>query len=67
VAKNKDKAKAEGFARGLKGKAGPAGMTEAWTDDKAASTARTQGYMEGKRKRMQVEAEKASKAAKDRK
>jgi hypothetical protein len=62
VAKNKDKAKAEGFARGLKGKTGPAGLTEAWTDDKAASTARTQGYMDGKRKRSQVEAEKAAKA-----
>ena len=51
MAKNKEKARAEGFARGMKGKDGPSGFCEGWTDDRAATDARTQGYMEGKRKR----------------
>ena len=58
MAKNKDDARAEGFKRGLDGKVGNAGMAQGWTDDKAAGTARTQGYAEGKRKRSRVEAEK---------
>lgn len=61
MAKNKDDAKAEGFKRGLAGKVGNAGMTQGWSDDKAAGTARTQGYMEGKRKRSRLEAEKTAK------
>lgn len=58
MAKNKDEAKAEGFKRGLEGKVGTAGLTEGWTDDEAAGNARTQGYMEGKRKRSRIAAEK---------
>jgi hypothetical protein len=59
VAKSKDEAKAEGFKRGLAGKAGNAGMTEGWSDDKAAGNARTEGYTAGKRKRSQLAAEAA--------
>lgn len=59
MAKNKEEAKAEGLKRGLAGKVGTAGLTQGWTDDKAATTARTQGYMEGKRKRLRLEAETA--------
>jgi heme-degrading monooxygenase HmoA len=58
MAKNKDDARAEGFKRGLAGKVDTAGMTQGWTDDKAAGTARTQGYVDGKRKRSRNEAEK---------
>jgi hypothetical protein len=68
VAKDKDKAtadaKAQGFSRGLKGKTGNAGLTEGWTDDKAAGTARTEGFMEGTRKRSRLEAEKRANAKK---
>jgi hypothetical protein len=64
VAKNKDEAKAEGFKRGLAGKVGNAGLTQGWSDDKAAGTARTEGYTEGKRKRARLATEAA---AKDRK
>ncbi len=55
--KNKDDARAEGFKRGLKGKGHAAGFTQGWTDDKAASEARSDGWMAGKRKRAQAEAE----------
>lgn len=58
MAKNKDDARAEGFKRGLDGKVDAAGMTQGWTDDKAAGDARSQGYVDGKRKRSRVEAEK---------
>ena len=58
MAKNKDKARAAGFKRGLAGKVDAAGLTQGWTDDKAALTARTEGYVDGKRKRSQNEAEK---------
>jgi hypothetical protein len=58
MAKNKDEAKAEGFKRGLEGKVGTAGLTEGWADDEAAGNARTQGYMEGKRKRSRIATEK---------
>lgn len=57
MAKDKDEAKAEGFKRGLEGKVGTTGMTQGWTDDKAAGEARTQGYAEGKRKRSRLRAE----------
>ena len=60
MAKNKDDAQAEGFKRGLAGKVGNAGMTQGWTDDKAAGTARTQGYIEGKRKRSRNQAEQTA-------
>lgn len=58
MAKNKDEAGAEGFKRGLEGKADAAGITQGWTDDKAAGTARNEGYVKGKRKRLRIEAEK---------
>ena len=54
--KNK-KARAEGFERGLKGKRDAAGVTQGWTDDKASGVARTEGWVSGKRKRAQIEAE----------
>jgi hypothetical protein len=60
VAIDKDDARAEGFKRGLKGKRDAAGMTQGWTDDKAASVARSEGWVAGKRKRSQLEAEKVS-------
>ena len=60
MAKSKEVAKAEGFKRGLAGKVGTSGLIQAWNDDEAAATARTQGYMEGKRKRSRNEAEKAA-------
>jgi len=58
MAKNKDEAGAEGFKRGLEGKVDAAGITQGWTDDKAAGTARNEGYVKGKRKRSRIEAEK---------
>jgi hypothetical protein len=58
MAKNKDEAKAEGFKRGLDGKVDAAGITQGWTDDKTAGTARNEGYVEGKRKRSRIEAAK---------
>jgi hypothetical protein len=57
MAKDKDEAKAEGFKRGLEGKVGNAGITQGWTDDRAAGEARIQGYAQGKRKRSQAGAE----------
>ena len=57
MAKDKDEAKAEGFKRGLDGKKDSAGMTQGWTDDRAAGEARSQGYVEGKRKRLRLGAE----------
>jgi len=59
--KNK-KARAEGFKRGLKGKRDAAGITQGWTDDKASGIARTEGWVAGKRKRSQLEAEEEKKA-----
>ena len=59
--KNK-KARDEGFARGLKGKKYAAGVTQGWTDDKASGIARTEGWVAGKRKRSQIEAEAEKKA-----
>jgi hypothetical protein len=61
--KNK-KARDEGFRRGLKGKRDAAGLTEGWTDDKASGTARTEGWIAGKRKRSQIQAEADKKAKK---
>jgi hypothetical protein len=54
--KNKDEAKAEGFKRGLAGKVGNASVMQGWRDDQAAGDARTQGYMEGKRRRARLTA-----------
>ena len=61
MAKNKDDARAEGFKRGLAGKADAAGVTQGWTDDKAAGVARSEGWVDGKRKRSRNEAEKKTK------
>jgi hypothetical protein len=58
VAKDKDEARAEGFKRGLNGKKDAAGITQGWTDDLASGTARTDGWVQGKRKRALNEAEK---------
>jgi hypothetical protein len=61
MAKDKDEARAEGFKRGLKGKADAAGVTQGWTDDKSSGIARSEGWIAGKRKRSQLEAEAAKK------
>ena len=60
--KDKDEARAEGFKRGLKGKHDAAGVTQGWTDDKVSGVARTEGWVAGKRKRAQLEAETEKKA-----
>lgn len=57
-----DNARAQGFKRGLKGKRDAAGVTQGWTDDKESGVARTEGWVSGKRKRSQVEAEAEKKA-----
>jgi hypothetical protein len=54
VAKDKDKARAEGFKRGLAGKGDAASLLQGWTDDKAASLARNEGYTAGSRERTRV-------------
>jgi hypothetical protein len=60
--KDKEAARAQGFTRGLKGKRDAAGMMQGWTDDEASSVARSEGWVAGKRKRSQLEAEAAKKA-----
>jgi hypothetical protein len=60
--KKDDDARAAGFKRGLNGKRDAAGLTQGWTDDKASNEARSEGWMAGKRKRAQVEAETKRKA-----
>lgn len=62
MSKNKDDARAEGFKRGLKGKRDAAGFTQGWTDDQAASVARSEGWVSGKRKRSQLAAAKKAAA-----
>jgi hypothetical protein len=62
--KDKDDARAEGFKRGLEGKRDAAGVTEGWTDDKVSGVARSEGWVSGKRKRAQNEAEAEKKARK---
>ena len=62
--KKQEKARAQGFKRGLKGKRDSAGLTEGWTDDKDASLARSEGWVSGKRKRSQIEAEKKARRKK---
>jgi hypothetical protein len=62
MAKDKDDARAEGFKRGLKGKRDAAGYTQGWTDDKVSGVARSEGWVAGKRKRLQLEAEAHKKA-----
>lgn len=57
--KKKEKARTQGYTRGLKGKRDAAGVTEGWTDDKDSAAARSEGWVAGKRKRAQMEAEKA--------
>jgi hypothetical protein len=62
--KDKEKARAQGFKRGLKGKGDAAGMTQGWTDDKAASVARSEGWVSGKKKKSQNDAAQAKADAK---
>jgi hypothetical protein len=57
-----EKARDEGFTRGLKGKKDDAGVTQGWSDDKESGVARNEGWIAGKRKRAQNEAEAAKKA-----
>jgi hypothetical protein len=64
MAKNKDDARAEGYKRGLDGKGSAAGITQGWTDDKDSGPARAEGYVKGKRKRAQLDAEKKVRAKK---
>ena len=62
MSKDKDEARAEGFKRGLEGKLDAAGLTQGWTDDKVSGVARSEGWVAGKRKRSQIQAEAARKA-----
>jgi hypothetical protein len=62
MAKDKDEARAEGFKRGLKGKRDAAGLTQGWTDDQASGVARSEGWVAGKRKKLQIDAEIEKKA-----
>jgi hypothetical protein len=57
-----DSARVEGFERGLKGKRDAAALTQGWTDDKTSSVARSEGWVAGKRKRSQIQAEAEKKA-----
>lgn len=59
--KDKDEARTEGYKRGLAGKRDDAGLTQGWTDDKSSGVARNEGWISGKRKRAQNEAEAARK------
>jgi hypothetical protein len=60
-----EKAREQGFARGLKGKKDAAGVTQGWTDDQASGVARTEGWVAGKRKRSQNAAQAERKARAD--
>jgi hypothetical protein len=60
--KKEEDARAEGFKRGPKSKTSAAGVTQGWTDDKGSTLARSEGWIAGKRKRSQVEAETRKKA-----
>jgi hypothetical protein len=64
MAKNRDEARAEGYERGLAGKGSAAGITQGWTDDKDSGPARAEGYVKGKRKRLQIEAAKRARPKK---
>ena len=59
MAKDTDKAKAQGYARGLKGKSGAANVIQGWGDDKQSSEARNEGFALGNRKRELEDAKKA--------
>ena len=63
MAQDKDEARAAGFKRGLEGKGSAAGITEGWQDDKHSGPARTEGFIEGKKKRAR-QAEAAKKGSK---
>jgi hypothetical protein len=52
-----EKARDEGFKRGMKGKRDSAGLTQGWTDDKASGIARNEGWVAGKRKKAQLDAQ----------
>jgi hypothetical protein len=63
--KDKDEARAQGYQRGLDGKSSAAGITQGWTDDKGSGPARTEGFIEGKKKRARnQEAEKTARGKK---
>jgi hypothetical protein len=57
MSKNKDEAKSEGYQRGIEGKGDAEGFFEGWFDDKDANTARKEGFEEGRRDRMRIDAE----------
>ena len=59
MAQDRDEAKAAGFKRGLDGKGSAAGITQGWQDDKVSGPARTEGFIEGKKKRQADAAKKA--------
>ena len=65
MAQDKDEARAQGFKRGLEGKTSAAGITEGWKDDRTSGPARTEGFIEGKKKRARnQEAEKLARGRK---
>jgi hypothetical protein len=65
MAQDKDEARAQGFKRGLDGKTSAAGITEGWKDDHGSGPARTEGFIEGKKKRARIqEAEKQARGKK---
>ena len=51
-----EKARGQGFTRGLKGKGDAAGLTQGWSDDQASGVARNEGWVAGKKKRAQIKA-----------
>jgi hypothetical protein len=67
MAQDNDEARAAGFKRGLDGKKTAAGLTQGWHDDKVSGPIRTEGFIEGKRKRARNQAAEAAKKAKDKK
>ena len=67
MAQDNDEARAAGFKRGLEGKKTAAGLTQGWHDDKVSGPIRTEGFIEGKRKRARTQAAEAATKAKARK
>lgn len=59
MAKDTEKARAQGYERGLKGKSGAANVVQGWADDKATSEARNEGFALGNRKRVNDAARRA--------
>ena len=67
MAQDNDEARAAGFKRGLEGKKTAAGLTQGWHDDKVSGPVRTEGFIEGKRKRARTPAAEAATKAKAKK